>query len=135
MLMEIMIRQGRYAPGKLVPPKGEVLFWKQEYKDALGNLTASVEAENIVEVRFSKPAASKQFVLNLRGALENGEGDEWNIMVPTERMGILLLPVGFSAEQSIMGAVYRLAQPKNLRILADQMVKMPGINFTVQILS
>jgi len=33
-----------------------------------------------------------------------------------------------------MGAVYRLARPRNLRLLADQIAGMPGINLTVQLL-
>lgn len=136
MLLEIMIRQGRYSPNKLVSPKAELVEWKLEHRDAQGNLTASVECGGAVEVRFAKPAASQTFNITVRGALnEDDEGQEWTILIPTERMGILHLPPGFSTEQSIMGAVYRLPQPRNLRILGDQMLKMPGLNFTVQILS
>jgi hypothetical protein len=135
MLNEIAIRQGRYAPGKLISPKTEVLFWTPVTKDKQGNQTAELAMENVTEVRFMKPAASPNFHLVARGALgTDGVGDEWTVVVPTERMGILYLPVGFAAEQSIMGAVYRLVQPRNMRLLVDQMAGMPGLNFTLQCL-
>lgn len=134
-LNDIMIREGRYAPGKLVPPRGEVLFWKREHKDAQGNETASLTCDNVVELRFNKPAATQTFQITIRGALVEGEGPEWVILVPAEKLGILFLPQGFTAEQSMMGAVYKLSGARDVRILADQMIGMPGINFTVQLLS
>jgi hypothetical protein len=135
VLNEIAIRQGRYAPGKLISPKSEVLFWTPVTKDKQGNQTAELPLENVAEIRFTKPAASSNFHVVIRGALgADGVGDEWTVVVPTERMGILYMPVGFTTEQSIMGAVYRLPQPRNARLLADQISGMPGLTFTVQLL-
>lgn len=135
MFMEITIRQGRYAPGRLVPPRTEVAFWTPVSKDAAGNMTAELSCPQVSEIRFTKPAASSNFHLVIRGALDaEGVGDEWTIVIPTERMGILYAPVGFAAEQSLMGAVYRLSQPRDLRILLDQLAGMPGLNFTAQLL-
>lgn len=134
VLMEIQIREGRYAPGKLISPRTELIPWIQEYKDEQGNLTMSTECANVQEIRFNKPAASTSFQITLRGALREGEGTEWTIIVPTARMGMLYLPNGFATEQSIMGAVYRLLEPHTIRVLADERSKMPGLTFTVQLL-
>ncbi len=135
MLMQISIRQGRYAPGQLISPKTEALFWTPVSKDKQGNETGELVCDDVVEVRFTKPAASSNFHVVIRGKLENGVGDEWTVVLPAERTGILFLPQGFTAEQSIMGAVYRLPSPRRIRLLADQIAGMPGINFTVQLLS
>lgn len=135
MLMQISIRQGRYAPGKLISPKTEVLYWTPVAKDKEGNETGELLCPQAVELRFTKPAASPNFHLVVRSKLEEGIGDEWTIVLPAERTGILALPVGFMAEQSIMGAVYRLPTPRDIRILVDQIVGMPGLNLTVQLLS
>lgn len=135
MLMEISIRQGQYAPGRLIPPKTEVLYWTAVAKDKQGNQTGELVCSQVTEIRFTKPAASANFHVVVRGQLTDGIGDEWTIVLPAERTGILYLPVGFATEQSIMGAVYRLSTPRDIRILADQYVGMPGINFTVQLLS
>jgi hypothetical protein len=135
MLMDISIRQGRYAPGQLVSPKTEVLFWTPVTRDNQGNQTGELVCPKVVEIRFTRPAASPNFHVVVRGQLEGGIGDEWTIVLPTERTGILYLPVGFAVEQSIMGAVYRLPAPRDVRILADQIAGMPGINFTIQLLS
>lgn len=135
MLMDISIRQGRYAPGKLVSPKTEVLYWTPVTRDKEGNQTGELVCPRVVEIRFAKPAASQNFHVTVRGQLEDGIGDEWTIVLPAERTGILYLPAGFTAEQSIMGAVYRLPQARDIRLLADQIAGMPGINLTVQLLS
>lgn len=134
MLMEISIRQGHYAPGRLISPRTEVLFWTPVTKDNHGNQTGELLCDQVVEVRFTKPAASASFHLTLRGALQDGVGDEWTVVVPGERTGVIYLPPGFSAEQSILGAVYKLSAPRNVRLLADQVIGMPGINFTLQLL-
>jgi hypothetical protein len=135
MFSEIVIREGRYAPGKLISPKTEVGFWTPVTKDAAGNQTGSLEIADVVEMRFTKPAAAQKFHLVVRGQVgADGVGAEWTIVTPTERMGILYVPQGFNAEQSIMGAVYRLSSPRNMRILLDQMADMPGLNFTLQLL-
>ncbi len=134
MFMDINIRKSQYAPGQLLPPKAEMLFWTPVVKDAMGNQTAELGCARVLELRFVKPAASPNFHVTLRGELAHGVGDEWTIVVPSDRMGILSLPAGFAAEQSIMGAVYRLAQPRDVRVLLDQMAGMPGLNFTVQLL-
>ena len=134
MLMDIQIRQGHYAPGKLVPPVSELLYWTPVRKDAQGNETGELECPDVVELRFMKPAASQNFHISVRSALQDGLGDEWTVILPTQRTGILYLPAGFTAEQSIMGAVYRLPQPRKIRLLADQIAGMPGINLTVQLL-
>lgn len=133
--MEISIRQGQYAPGRLISPKTEVLFWTPVAKDKQGNQTGELECPSVVEIRFTKPAASANFHIVVRGQLQDGIGDEWTIVLPSERTGLLYLPVGFATEQSIMGAVYRLPSPHNIRILLDQIVGMPGLNLTVQLLS
>ena len=135
MFMEISIRQGKYAPGRLIPPKTEVLYWTTVAKDQQGNQTGELVCPRVVELRFTKPAASPNFHVVVRGELNEGIGDEWTIVLPAERTGILYLPVGFSTEQSIMGAVYKLPTPRDIRILADQYAGMPGINFTVQLLT
>lgn len=135
MLMQISIRQGRYAPGKLISPKTEVLYWTPVSKDRDGNETGELLCPQVVELRFTRPAASPNFHVVVRSRLEEGIGDEWTIVLPAERTGILALPVGFMAEQSIMGAVYRLPSPRDIRILVDQIVGMPGLNLTVQLLS
>lgn len=135
MLMEISIRQGQYAPGRLISPKTEVLFWTPVTRDNQGNQTGEVLCPKVTEIRFNKPAASGNFHVVVRGELEGGIGDEWTIVLPHERTGILYIPVGFSVEQSIMGAVYRTTTPRDVRILADQIAGMPGINLTVQLLS
>lgn len=133
MLLEIPVRLGQYAPGRLISPRAEAVQWSLEHKDGQGNLTASLACPRAVEVRFQKPAGSANFLITIRGELVEGIGPEWVIIVPSDRMGILFLPQGFSAEQSMMGAVYRLPEPRDLRILADEMMKMPGLNFTVQL--
>lgn len=134
MFMDITILQGKYAPGRLLAPQTEVMFWTPVNRDAQGNSTAELTCPQAAEVRFLKPAASPNFHLTVRSSLVEGVGDEWTIVVPSDRMGILYLPPGFSAEQSIMGAVYRLPAGRQIRILADQMAGMPGLNFTVQML-
>lgn len=135
MFSEIVVREGRYAPGRLVSPKTEVGFWSPVTKDSAGNQTASLEMADVVELRFTKPAAAQKFHLVVRGQVgADGVGAEVTIVVPTERMGLLIVPQGFSAEQSIMGAVYRLSSPRNMRVLLDQMADMPGLNFTLQLL-
>lgn len=135
MLMEISIRQGQYAPGRLISPRTELLYWTPVSKDKQGNQTGELVCPKVVEIRFTKPAASANFHVVVRGEIDGGIGDEWTIVLPTERTGLLYLPVGFSVEQSIMGAVYKLPSPRDIRILADQYAGMPGINFTVQLLS
>ncbi len=135
MLNDITIRQGQYSPGRLISPKTEVLFWTPVAKDQQGNQTAELVCPGAVELRFTKPAASPNFHIVVRGKLEDGVGDEWTIVLPSERMGILYVPQGFTAEQSIMGAVYRLPEPRDIRILADQIAGMPGLNLTVQVIS
>lgn len=133
MIMPIPIRQGRYAPGKLISPKAASIFWKLEHKDGDGNLTASLECPEAVEIRFLRPLGAGGFNISVFSRLdEHGEGDEWVMIIPSDRMGILFVPQGFTAEQSLMGTVYRLPEPRHVRILADQMVQMPGLNFTVQ---
>lgn len=134
MFMDIVIRQGKYAPGRLLAPQTEVLFWTPVNRDAQGNSTAELTCPQATEIRFLKPSASPNFHLTIRSSLVDGVGDEWTIVVPSDRLGILYLPPGFSAEQSIMGAVYRLPQGRDVRILADQLAGMPGLNFTVQML-
>lgn len=135
MLLEIPVRLGRYAPGKLVSPRAEAVSWILEHQDGQGSVTASLECPEAVELRFHKPPGGGSFHITVRGQLSGGgEGPEWAIIVPSDRMGILFIPQGFTAEQSLMGAVYRLPRPHRLRILADQVLKMPGINFTVQVL-
>lgn len=134
MLMDVQIRQGRYAPGQLVSPLSEVLFWTPVRRDAKGNETGELECPEVTEVRFMKPAASQNFHITVRGKLVDGVGDEWTVILPAQRTGILFVPQGFTAEQSIMGAVYRLPQPRNIRLLADQIEGMPGINLTIQLL-
>lgn len=134
MLMEITIQQGRYAPGRLIRPKTEVCYWTPVLRDSQGNQTGELLCPQAVELRFTKPAASPNFHVVIRGALTEGEGDEWSILLPGERTGILSLPEGFTVEQSVMGAVYRLSRPCDLRLLADQIAGMPGINLTVQLL-
>lgn len=135
MLMDISIREGVYAPGRLVSPKTEVLYWTPVTQDKAGNQTGELVCQKVVEMRFTKPAASPNFHIVIRGELENGIGTEWTVVLPTERMGLLYFPVGFMAEQSIMGAVYKLPSARDVRILADQYAGMPGINFTIQLLS
>lgn len=134
MFMDINVRQSKYAPGRLVPPTSELVFWTPVLKDGQGNQTAELNCPRVSEVRFVKPAASSNFHVTVRSQLSDGIGDEWTIVVPSDRMGLLALPVGFAAEQSIMGAVYRLAQPRDIRILADQLAGMPSLNFTLQLL-
>lgn len=135
MLMEIQIRQGTYAPRRLISPKTELVYWTPVTRDQQGNETGEVVCPAVVELRFTKPAASSSFHVVVRSALNaDGVGDEWTIVLPSDRTGILYLPEGFTAEQSIMGAVYRLARPRTVRILADQIAGMPGINLTVQLL-
>ncbi|MFZ5816962.1 MAG: hypothetical protein ACOY93_16990 [Bacillota bacterium] len=136
MLMEISIRQGKYAPGRLISPRTEVLYWTPVRKDAAGNQTGELVCRNVTELRFTKPAASANFHVVVRGQPgPDGIGEEWTIVLPSERTGLLFVPVGFAAEQSIMGAVYRLPQPRDIRLLADLYAGMPGINLTVQLLS
>jgi hypothetical protein len=131
---DIVVRQGRYAPGRLVSPKTEVVFWTPVRRDAAGNQTVELNCPGVTEVRFAKPAASQNFHIVLRTALgADGVGDEWTIVVPTERMGVLFVPQGFTAEQSVMGAVYRIGPGRDVRVLADQMAGMPGLNFTLQL--
>lgn len=134
MLMEISIRQGHYAPGRLISPKTEVLYWTPVSRDDQGNQTGELECPDVLELRFTKPAASQNFHIVLRGALKEGVGQEWTIVLPADRTGLLYLPVGFAVEQSIMGAVYKLPKPQRVRVLADQIAGMPGINLTVQLL-
>lgn len=132
--MEIPVRKGRYAPRKLTSPRAESIFLELVSKDAQGNITAMLECPDAAEVRFHKPSGTTNYQITVRGRLTDGEGDEWVIIVPPDRMGILFVPQGFSADQSVMGAIYRLTEPRNIRILADQMIQMPGLNFTVQLL-
>lgn len=134
MFMDITVRQGKYAPGRLVAPQTEVVFWTPVTRDAQGNATAELTCPQVTEIRFLKPAGSPNFHLTIRSALIEGVGDEWTAVVPADRMGILYLPPGFAAEQSLMGAVYRLPAGRDIRILADQLAGMPGLNFTVQML-
>lgn len=134
MFMDITIRQGKYAVGRLLAPKTEVVFWTPVTRDAQGNGTAELNCQQVAEVRFLKPAASPNFHLTIRSVLTDGVGDEWTIVVPSDRLGMLYLPPGFGTEQSIMGAVYRLPVARDIRILADQMSGMPGLTFTVQLL-
>lgn len=134
MLMEITIIQGRYAPGQLLPPQAEVLYWTPVARDQAGNETGELTCPQAVEIRFVKPAATANFHVTIRSKLENGVGTEWQIVLPADRTGLVALPVGFTAEQSVMGAVYRLPEPRDIRILADQYAGMPGINLTAQLL-
>lgn len=135
MFSEITVRQGRYAPGKLIVPRTEVVFWQPVSKDKQGSQTAELTMEQVAEVRFMKPAGTANFHVVVRGALDaDGAGDEWTMVIPTERMGLLSMPVGFATEQSIMGAVYRLPQPRAVRVLLDQVAGMPGLNFTLQLI-
>lgn len=134
MFSEIPIRFGRYAPGKLVSPKAEPLRWAVQHQDAAGNVTGGLTCPECVELRFAKPGGSTSFQLTLRGRLEAGEGSEWTIVVPAERMGTVRIPEGFAAEQSMLGAIYRLSQPHHLRVLVDQKLDLPGLTFTVQLL-
>lgn|GEM_PF-5438896 len=135
MLMQLSIRLGRYAPGHLVSPKTEALFWTPVARDKQGNETGELVCNDAVELRFTRPAASANFHIAIRSQLVDGVGDEWTVVLPADRMGILFIPQGFTAEQSIMGAVYRLNEPRQIRLLADQIAGMPGINFTIQLLS
>ncbi|MFO7173536.1 MAG: hypothetical protein DIU70_011350 [Bacillota bacterium] len=135
MFLDLPIRRSRYAPGRLVSPAGEALVWTPEYQDGQGNAAASLTCDDVVEVRFIRPAGGDRFLLSLRSRLVDGEGTEWSIAVPGHRFGILSLPVGFAAEQSLMGAVYRLPEPRRVRIRVEQRLELPGLNFLVELVN
>jgi hypothetical protein len=135
MLMDVTILQGRYAPRQLIPPRSEVVYWTPVTRDKAGSETVELLCPDVTEVRFTKPAGAQKFHVTVRGRLNSeGAGDEWLLAIPAERMGMLYLPQGFTAEQSVMGAVYRLPAARTVRILADQIAGMPGLNFTLQVL-
>lgn len=128
------MRLGRYAPGRLVTPSAEPVAWTPEGRDPHGNPTASILCADAVEVRFSKPPGGSHFQVVVRGKLLDGVGPEWAITVPAERMGMLSIPQGFAADQSIMGAIYRLPSPRSLRIRAVEPLELPGLTFRVELI-
>lgn len=132
MWSEIPIRLGRYSPSRLVSPRAEPVPWQREWEDGQGNASAFLACPGAVEVRFHKPPGGANFQITIRGGLVDGEGAEWAIIVPAERMGILSVPPGFSSDQSVMGAIYRLPAPRDLRVQVVQTMEMPGLNFKVQ---
>lgn len=134
MFTDVTIRRGIYAPGKLISPRAEPMRWAIEYQDGAGNVTGGLTCPEAVELRFTRPGGSSSFQITVRSRLADGEGNEWVIVVPSERLGILYLPEGFTAEQSMLGAVYRLAQPRHLRLLLEQKLHMPALTLQVQLL-
>lgn len=134
MFTDVPIRRGSYAPGKLVSPRAEPMRWSIEYQDGAGNTTGGLTCPDTVELRFAKPGGASSFQISLRGRLSEGEGTEWVIVVPAERLGILYIPEGFTAEQSMLGAVYRLARPRHARVLLEQKLHLPALNLTLQLL-
>lgn len=131
-LTGITVRRGRYAPGRLVAPEYEPIPWEPDWGDAHGNGVAHIVCGGAVEVRLQRPAGSDRFQIAVRSRLEAGEGTEWIVLVPASRLGLLKLPPGFSVEQSVHGAVYRLDAPRTLRLLAVQQLGLPGLNLEVQ---
>ena len=134
MFTEVPIRRGQYAPNKLVSPRAEAMRWAIEYHDGAGNVTGGLTCPDAVEIRFAKPGGTTSFQISVRGELDGGEGPEWTVIMPAGRLGILHLPEGFTAEQSMMGAVYRLAAPRHIRLLLEQKLHLPALNLPVQFL-
>lgn len=131
-LTGITARRGRYAPGRLVTPEYEPVAWEPDWGDEAGSGVAHILCPGAVEVRFQRPAGSDRFQIAVRSRLEAAEGTEWIVLVPASRFGLLKLPAGFSVEQSVHGAVYRLDGPRTLRLLAVQPLGLPALNLEVQ---
>lgn len=132
MFRDIPVRRSRYAPHKLVSPAAQAVAWVPEGQDLQGNAAASLTCSGVVEVRVLRPVAGDRFQISLRSQLVDGEGTEWSIAVPAERFGLLYVPPGFAAEHSVLGTVYRLAVPRTVRVRVDQMLHLPGLQFTLQ---